>query len=305
MTEPATVCDRCGRPVADGAHCCNACVEQTRENLVFIAETGSELETTLTRQDRVSTGNGGRASAETPLPVNLYASDVSHRLRNVLTTWARVLVEESGADWPPRQEPVSGPVCRQAARTWCTHGSCRAIMISRHPTEVGIAETARFLHKRAGWIAHREWGPEAFDDLSRVAVDLERAVNSPPPMISLGKCETDGCDGQIRARQEAAFAKCPKCREAYDVNKRKDQLIRRAGHMNLTAANIARALTAAMPKELPVKHVYNWAQRGKLRRRGTDPNGRPTYRLSDARALHLQAILKDIKANQAESEAAA
>jgi len=294
MTDTAATCTRDGRPVADGAYCCTACVDQTAANLEFIEETCDELETTLTRQDRVSSGNGGRGSAETPLPINLHASDVGHRLRTALTTWTRLAAEERGVsieDAFPDAHPVySGPTCPTRTGTWCTHSSCRTILLTG-PRDVTNAEMAAWLKTRLGWIAHREWGPEAFDALSSVAVDLGRAVDSPPPMISLGTCETDGCTGELRAHQEATFVRCA-CGESYDIGKRKDQLLRRAEHLRMTAIDLARVLTASTPLELPVKHVYNWAQRKKLRPVGSDDQGRPLYRLGDARALHWQAIVK-------------
>lgn len=304
-----TTCHRDGRPVADGTYCCTACVDQTRANLQFIAENASDLETTLTRQDRVSSGTGGRGNAETPLPVNLRASEVGTRLRNTLSTWVRVLIDERGMTveeaFPHTVTRPEGPVCGGNG-TWCLHTSCRAILLApaREATE---AEMARFLHRHLPWAAHREWAPEAFDELSRCAVDLARAIDSPPPMISLGTCESDGCDGELRAHQEATFTKCPKCREPYDIAKRKDQLLQKADHLRRNAASIARILTAATGTELPVKKVYNWVQRGNLVPVGKDDSRRPLYSLGAARRLHLndiqQAILKAAK--QAEKEWAA
>ncbi|GAB3224184.1 hypothetical protein GCM10027447_12550 [Glycomyces halotolerans] len=295
MTE--TTCQRDGRPVADGAYCCAACVDQTETNLAWVAEMASELETTLTRQDRVSAGTGGRASAETPLPVNLHASDVGHRLRNTLTTWVRRVVDGRGSTIEeafPAPNPSAGPICRRASETWCAHSSCRAIVLAPH-RQIPLADIARYLQARLGWIAHRDWGPRAFDEISRVAVDLGRAVDSPPPMISLGQCDTDGCSGHIRAHQEASFARCPECRESYDVARRKDALMARADHLTFTAISIARILTAATGQELKVQNVYNWVHRQKLRARGKDANGRPVYPLGVARSLHQQAIMNEVK----------
>jgi hypothetical protein len=303
-------CHRCGRPVADSAPCCSACVEQTRANLDYVAANAGDLETTLTRQDRVSSGTGGRASAETPLPINLHASDVGQRLRNTLTTWTRLVAEERGttlAEAFPAPDRPHWPVCARAAATWCTHPSCRASIIGGRRT-ITNTDMASWLSERLGWIAHREWGPNCFDELSRVAVDLGRAIDSPPPMISLGTCDADGCDGELRAHQDAVFVKCPKCRESYDIAKRKDQLLQKADHLRRNAASIARILTAATGTELPVKKVYNWVQRGNLVPVGKDDSKRPLYSLGAARRLHLndiqQAILKAAKLAEKETQAA-
>lgn len=312
-TKDTATCDRDGRPVADGARCCAACCAQHDANLDWIAELHHELETALTGQARFGEGAGGRtATDETPLPVNLHASDVGHRLRNTLTTWAWVLVDETGAEWPPRTDPVTGPVCGRMADTWCAHSSCRGIYLSRHPTEAPLDEIARFLQQRTGWIAHSEWGPECFDDIGRVAVDLARAIDAPPPMIALGACDTEGCDGQIRAHQEATFAKCPACRTTYDVAKRKDALLARADNRRFGATALARILTALRDRDpegrlivRPAKWITNRVQWGKLRAVGTDKLGRPLYRLGDARRLHDQDIQQAILKKTKQSEVAA
>lgn len=284
-------CHRCGRPVADSAPCCTACVEQTKANLDYVAANAADLETTLTRQDRVSSGTGGRASAETPLPINLHASDVGHRLRNTLTTWTRLVAEERGTTLREAFPPCTG-----GDGSWCTHKACR------DPQYVSNKDMAAWLSDRLGWIAHREWGPDCFDELSRVAVDLGRAIDSPPPMISLGRCDADDCNGELRAHQEAVFVRCPECRESYDIAKRKDQLLQKADHLRRNAASIARILTAATGTELPVKKVYNWVQRGNLVPVGKDDSRRPLYSLGAARRLHLndiqQAIAKAARATE-------
>ncbi|THV25997.1 hypothetical protein [Glycomyces paridis] len=303
-TENTTTCTRCGRPVADQALCCGACVDQTAANLSFIEAIADDLETTLTRQDRVSAGSGGRASSEAPLPLNLHASDVGARLRNTLTTWVRLVAEERGVSiedaFPDAFPTLFGPTCSTGMGHWCTHSSCRTIHLTA-PREVTVQEMAAWLRTRLGWIAHREWGPDAFDDLSRVAVDLGRAVDSPPPMISLGTCEAEDCTGELRAHQEASFVKCPACRTSYDVAKRKDRLLGRADHLPRTAASIARILTAlgdrdpdGRPIVRELKWVANRVQWKQLRPVGKDDSGRPTYRLGDARRLHDEAIAKDL-----------
>jgi len=310
-------CHRCGRPVADSAPCCSACVEQTRANLEYVAANAGDLETTLTRQDRVSSGTGGRASAETPLPINLHASDVGHRLRNTLTTWTRLVADERGttlAEAFPAPDRPHWPVCARAAATWCTHPSCRASIIGGRRT-ITNTDMASWLSQRLGWIAHREWGPSCFDELSRVAVDLGRAIDSPPPMISLGTCDADGCDGELRAHQEAAFVRCPGCRESYDIAKRKDQLLARADHRRFNAASLARILTAlgslgpdGRPVVREAKWIYNRVQWKLLHPVGKDDAGRPLYSLGAARRLHdldiQQAILKAAKQAEKEVQAA-
>lgn len=303
-TANTTTCTRCTRPVADGAHCCTACVAQTDANMEFLEANAGEIETTLTRQDRVSAGTGGRVNAETPLPINLTASDIGHRLRNTLTTWTRLVaddlgtsIEEAFCEFPQGTRKIEGPVCTGRDGTWCTHPSCRAITV-KQARRVTDRDMAAWLRKRLKTIAHREWGPECFDGLSRCAVDLARAIDSPPPMIALGRCDTEDCDGELRTHQEATWVKCRDCGESYDVARRKEALIVRAGARNMTAAKLARVLTAAnfigpdgRPVVCEVKNVYNWVQRKHLIKRGTDIHtGKPTYSFAVAWAMHEKTV---------------
>lgn len=291
-----TTCARCARFVADGAYCCAACTDQTAANLAFIEATADDLETTLTRQDRVSAGAGGRGTSETPLPVNLHASDVGARLRNTLSTWVRLVAEERGVSIADAFEVCGGD------GTWCTHERCRRVRLGGEG-EITTGSMAAWLRTRLGWIAHREWGPDCFDDLSKVAIDLGRAVDSPPPMISLGRCDkTDGCAGELRAHQEASFTRCPDCHESYDIAKRKDKLLARADLRMFNAATIARILTAlgdrdpeGRPIIRPAKWVTNRVQWKQLHPAGTDESGHRTYRLGDARRLHDEAIAKELQ----------
>lgn len=267
-TENTTAtCRRCERPVADAAPSCAACAAQTRDNLAWIADHAHELDTTLTRQDRVTAPSLGRAT-ETPLPVNLRASDVAHRLRNTLTTWARIVAEERGAS----------------------------------PADATTPGLARWLAERVGWMAHADWSPEAFDDIGRCAVDLARAIDTPPPMIALGTCDAEDCTGELRAHQEAPWTRCPICGTPYDVARRRDALLDRASHVRRGATDLARILTALGdrdPEGRPIvrdkKWITNRIQRGQLHPVGRDERGRPLYRLGDARRLHDAEIAKDLQ----------
>lgn len=309
MNENTTTCTRCGRPVADGAYACSACVGQTADNLEFIEATADDLQTTLTRQDRVSAGTGGRANAETPLPINLNASDVGSRLRNTLTTWVRLVAEERGVSIADAFDTCGGD------GSWCTHHRCRVIRLGGDQ-EISNGAMAAWLRTRLSWIAHREWGPSCFDELSKVAVDLGRAVDSPPPMISLGRCEAVDCNGELRAHKEASWTKCKECGASYDVAKVKDKLLGRADHIKRNAASLARILTALGDKNAEGKlivrelqWVTNRVQRKQLFPVGKDESGKPLYSLGAARRLHDEAVQKDLqaaerKAARLESQAA-
>jgi hypothetical protein len=313
-----TICLICKTPLADGSVVCRRDAEPARESLAYILGRRllGELETATTRQVRFGPGSGGRrATDDTPMPVNLLAGDVEHRTRNTLTTWARVVMDHRGTTpeevWPDIVPPI-GPRCRKGGQaTWCTHSSCRRIVMGNDP--VPLERVAQFLLDRINGILYLEQAPEILADLARLRGDIESVCDAPPKLIALGQCDgtlEDGsvCGTELRARKDATLITCRYCGEPYSVQTRIAQLLRRVDALQATAPVIARVLSDWMGKPLPVDTIHQWAKRDKITRRGTDPATRGAiYRLGDVKALHQQSIQRSIlkAARIAEKEAQA
>lgn len=121
-------CAACGKPVPDVAYVCHPCAYRDDKQplglaprLRHAAELWPELETTITRQARMAEP-GPRARGHAPpqpirpglgdpaqdhqlgspagLPFAWAAADVRDVVRNVVTTWARVVLEERGGVGP-------------------------------------------------------------------------------------------------------------------------------------------------------------------------------------------------------------
>jgi len=187
MTTCAT---NCGRPAPD-ATVCTACANRTAAGLREAADLWPELAVTIARLDRMGdpSPRAGRPAPASPirpggdpatdkatgwpsgLPVNLAASETADVVRNTITTWARVVADEVGADPPD-----------------------------------GMPELMRWLAGRMEWVRHKPWAAEAVDELGEVPRLLTKAMDRPPPRRYLGPC--GGCKADLYARRGAQHARC-------------------------------------------------------------------------------------------------
>lgn len=297
-----TTCQICTTPLADGSTVCRRDAEPARESLAYVLGRRllGELETATTRQVRFGPGSGGRrATDDTPLPVNLRAGDVEHRVRNTLTTWARVVMDDRGTTpeevWPDIVPPI-GPRCQKGNQaTWCTHSSCRRIVMGNDP--VPLERVAQFLLDRIQGIRYMTEAPEILHDLARLRGDIESVCDAPPKLVALGKCDGDTDDGtcgaELRCLPEERWVTCRACGTPYSVEKRRELLLARVDVLIHTAPVIAKVLTDWMGPELKVDTIHQWAHRGRLARRGTEDR-QPLYRVGDVKALHQQSIQRSI-----------
>lgn len=288
-------CATCDRPVIDAGYCCWPCSDRLSLELEEFAEChADELETTVTRQDRLGEGTAGRASAETPVPFNANASEVGWVVRNTLTTWTRAVLDTRGLTLPDKEALMEGPLCR--AGIGCQHASCLNIRWRVIEDPMGLASIARFLKGQIKWLRCQPFAQDAFEEIGYACRALRHAVDAPVPMMELGACETEGCEGRLRAPSSARYTKCRECESEYDVGERRRALLSMAEDRLETATGIADILTAWGVRAVPVNTVYTWANRRQLIKRGTDRDGRPLYRLGEARQLAERALIRALKA---------
>ncbi len=194
-------CPYCSEPIGD-AYVCVKDAARAGENLRYIAANAAELDTVLAKLSRTAPASEGGRSPETPLPINLNASEVSTRLGAVLAAWVGVVVKAG----------MPAPFNR-------THASL-----------------ASFLFRHLEWLRGISSAPAAFDDFAHVAIDLDRAIDTPAVMIELGTC--DECGKHLRARQDAIVIVCRGCEARYDVAERKTDLLDRIDAVPLDTSTI-------------------------------------------------------------------
>lgn len=187
------VCPRCTRP-AHGTTICDDCATDLAQALRRAIHTTTDLEVMLARQTRFAEQVGTARSAEKPLPLDMRASAAAATLRNAITTWTRVLLEDT--------TPPTGTAC-----TACLHPACLEIRgPSRH-----TAGCARWLLLDAQWFRIRAHpaAAEMCDDIIGAVTEAIAVVDAPRSRrIRCGPCpELDEhqrpCRGDVWARVPA------------------------------------------------------------------------------------------------------
>lgn len=294
----APLCVRCERPVADQAFACKSCAEHVEKLLASTPAFARELETTVARLDRIqrrgvmpdtSTGAGPVvgpicagyrrehhcdhpscaeiwpltvALRPTALPVDLDAVKHLDAATNVLTTWCRHVAETRGSEVPR------------------VHKRLRE-------TSAGVA--AAWLTERGNleWLRHREEVGEAFEQLERAAMTIERVVDRLPELWYAGPCEA--CGAEVYAQPSATIVRCD-CGDTWPAAGRREWLLAAAEDYLLTIPEILGALPNLLGFELRRQTVHSWVRRSRLKPHGLTANGRETYRVGDV--LDLAATLK-------------
>jgi len=83
-------------------HLCNRHIKYLDEALDEIPWLHSQLQTTITRTDKLNMGVSGRKSSESPSPINWGASRLSDELLTILRSWIDRMVDENGLRFLPR-----------------------------------------------------------------------------------------------------------------------------------------------------------------------------------------------------------
>lgn len=280
MNSPDCTTVGCTSSCPDNAYLCLACSSELRDLLTGMPQLLDELETTITRQARVGSGDGGRKSAETPVPFHGRAGQLASTLQSALVTWARHVTETRGIEIQLRR-PIYGPY-----HPLCPHETCAQIQrLTEHPE--GVA--AVWMAGHVDWLRHRQEVTEAFAELVSLHRRAHHVIDRAPDLWYCGPC--DICSADLYARAGATLVQCrtPQCDFRIEVADRREWLLRAAEDMLANATDLARAVTALGQTVTP-ERVRKWADRGRLIAKGVEawrmtPAGeqtyRPTYRIGD------------------------
>lgn len=266
-----------------------------------------ELQTTVARLSKSASSSGavGKAS-EMPVPYDAQASRVAHRLRNELSTWARLIADQR----PDLPLPVDDPptiarwVAEHVAAVFVTaelSSGVRAVVrdaervIDQAPDRifVGRCETPLTEEGRA------ELAKDPNADVPRCVADVYVRRKD---KIEDGKPAKDG-----DAEEAKSFVSCRACGAIHDVAYRKTWLTQHLSGSLVTAGEAAPYLSWLTGKDIKVDTIHKWrrhragceveeagveevdeveamcACRGRVEVRG-NREGRPLYRFDDLRA---------------------
>ena len=283
-----------GKPIHDNAYICAGCGQTLTKALLHIADLHAELDVTLTRQAQITATNGTPppppedapiaedrkterwGAAVQQVPFHIGASEIKRAVANVVTTWARIILEERGMDLPPIPEPPIGPT----HPTECKHQSCN--VIRWHIKDSEITHAAKFIGEWVWWLRKRPEAPEAYSDLLMVDMQLERVIDRPAPLKYAGPCNI--CRKDLYAREGAGTVDCRPCDRTYDMDQRREYLLEVVEDRLERASHIARAVTD-LGSPISADRIRKWAERGRLLPHATDGLGRPLYRVGDVTEL--------------------
>jgi hypothetical protein len=254
LTEP--LCG-CGRPCRD-ATICTTCAYRLDDAIAEICGDqglGTELDVAFSKQARIvrpAPKRGLLADVDErqypgtlrpqPLPYDERAADAAEQLHAVLGGWARVIVDETGADLPA--DTVT------AIATW--------------------------LRPRVGWLRHHPAGQEAHDEITAAVRAARSAVDRPAERIYAGPC--DQCSEDLYGRAGGRIVECGGCDAVYEIEARRAWLLQSAEDVLATATEIARALTR-LGQPVTAAQIRGYAHRGRIVSHGKDRLGHPRYRL--------------------------
>lgn len=246
--------------LAPGRTVCPRCVGTLRGLLTDLPTLMEAATAAVGGRLRFSTKVGTSRSRETPVPVNLRASDDAYVARTRILMWTDHVAQ---------------------ARHETTPATWRGIQT--------------FLDVRANWIAAQDAGPEAYRSLIDALRLATRSVDRPADRHYAGPCTAttlnhDGhpteCDGELYAHTDRPQVQCPRCGATYDTDDRRNWLLAEVWDAIAPGPDIARALAGEAFGSLTVNlsTLRRWASEGRLQRIDTH-HGRPRYRLGDIYTL--------------------
>lgn len=273
-------CPICERPIVDTGVLCHECTHTLRGNLIHVARLHHQIDITLTRRDRID--DPGATSAAGPLPFSQKAREATFVVGNVITTWARHVMDERGTTLPDQRPPARtlGPDCRYRH---CGHESCDQVRRPVPPDADPTVRAALWLSTQADWIRHRPEAEQVADEIADAAQLLTHTIDRMPPRRYVGPCDLCGAD--MYAHPWASEVRCPKgCDLTYSIEERRTMLLDKVEDQLDTAATLARALTD-LGQPIQSARIRQWSSRGRLIAKGTDDAGRPLYAVRDVQDL--------------------
>lgn len=287
---PARTCELCELPT-DG-YVCSECYARYVADLGRVRWLVQELETALTRQTRYGNPleSAKPAGSAAPLPLDPRATKARVDYRRALVEAVRQL-SPNRDHWPAVFVDPAG-----------------------NDNRVSVA-AARWLSVRGESIRFMPEGAELVKVLDRRYKAALHVINRPADRWYAGPClfGDPPCPADLYAELGSPTVTCPTCGEHFDVQARRDYLLREVEDQNVNAITIARAVSWLGAEPLKVDRVYQWAARNRLVAKATDrcethrlevspPKCRacqPRYRVGDA----LDLLAADVRKSDRETSA--
>lgn len=263
-------CESCDRPTNDLI--CRACVDRLVRDLRALAvdtRTGqrrpgliADLQDTRFKLDNVATASQGASSPGVqPLPFNFAASDLLDKARTVVSAYAR--------DFGGLAARLTFDQYRTAARV--------------QPRPAGVAAAAEWMATCPALLANFPSAAAMAASIGELVRDIRRMVDRAPDRIFLGTCRAllppneNGrifrCTLELYGAPDRDLVRCTGCRAEHDAHERWHEIQARVRDSLATAAEIAGAAPVFDGRQLNVKTIRTWAERGVITTYGHDAAG--------------------------------
>lgn len=286
MKTAAQICDACWqRPTRDTRLLCDQCTWRLGRELDALPVLVDELDTTLTRQARIGGNRGGRRGTRPTDPVAKIDAE--------LHAWNSRL--------PVLQLRDSiGPALTRIARD---------VVGGNPPADPSWLDvTAQLLQQHLDTIARHPDAAAIWRELTGLADQARHAIDRPADRLYAGICGAtvesteepgDGlarggvghwrCTEPLYADPRYGDVTCPECGTRWDVDQRRQQMLRDLDDRLVTAAEASRL--AAYLGELHVGHdrfrnlITQWRRRGRIATHDHADDGTPRYLFGEVIAL--------------------
>ena len=272
-----TLCESCGRPVADGLPLCwNPCTAALVKELRTVPDVVADLAVAAARMDRMTSGRNGGRSVETPLPMRGDIAARLHALNNTITTWSRVVSEHE-------QLAIAASVLRQLvldnrSETYERELPDRkhadgtvikgaTITVLRHPAELSLlpvtsAEVcALWLSNQPHALRSIPAALEAHDDITD-AIASARQVMDRRELVYAGPC--GACRHDLYIDRGVDTLRCSYCSATYDARDVAKLLLRQVSETLVTREEALGAVASYTERTIPDSTWRTWRQRGRL-----------------------------------------
>lgn len=198
-------CAQCYTPLDQDSHLyCTSCRAAFRRDVEKIPELLRELNVTLSKQDRIGSGNSGGSRPqghEKPLIYSQHASEARDKLlAGGVVKWARLIRVAF-----PLELDVNMP---------------------NDPIQRLIAYTDR--------VAHQQWFGDMAVEISKLVAMAEAAIDLARQRLEAGKC--DDCGTRISGAIDNPLVTCAGCGRTYEIQERQQELYAAAQAHKVTAA---------------------------------------------------------------------
>jgi len=244
-------CEACNARPAPDATVCITCMDHLISEIASVGAyhgLAYDLDIAMAKLSKFRPSPGGRSgSDERPLMIDERASDAAGHLKAALARWARVIVDDTGAEQPSD----------------------------------ALAGIAFWMRRRVRWLAYHHEAAKAYEEICDAVRAARIAVDRPRDRVYSGPCD---CGRDLYAWPGDAWAVCRGEEHEeplmWPVDARREWLLQQAADFVGTTSQVAAALSRHDRPVTPAV-IRGHAFRGNLRPVWADSRGRALYRLGD------------------------